>query len=514
MSVATTTLQVTFVSESATYDNTFGWYNSVTGLGGILFADVEAGGSNAPLIAGVSTATFTVNTADLGNIQFFLIANGASLNSSSELGGPIKVIQLGNGTWAVAQATASGSVVLDHGQPNVLAGAGINALFTETSKNAGGVDYASSVVGTTQTAATLGGDTADGLTGQIAWEDQAATRNSNGTYTKPGDADYNDAVFRISIKPTANADTASVSENGPATTINVLANDTDTAAGAVLKVTSVNTSGLHGTVTIAADGGSISYNPGSYFQYLAAGQTATETFTYTATDQFGGSATASTTVTIVGANDGPIVTSANAAGAVTEDGTTVASGTIAFKDVDPTDTHTISVVAGGAGYLGTFTPTLINDSTGDGSGSVKWNYAVSNSALQFLAAGQTLTQTYTITINDGHGGTVAQTVAITITGTNDGPEVSPLLGFGTVTDNGATVRDGDDRIHRRRRDRHSYGHRHAARIRLCGKPDAGGDHRLGRRRRHRDLDLFGRRCGDQFSRRRPDRLPDLQGHGE
>src|SRR5436190_20692989 len=173
MTVATTTLQVTFVSESASYANTFGWYNRFTGLGRILFADVESGGENTPLAAGVSTATFTVNTSDLGNIQFFLIANGEELNGSSELAGPIKVIQPANGIWAVAQATASGNVVLDHGQPNILAGAGVNAMFTETSKNAGGIDYASSVSGTTQTAATFAGDTADGATGTIAWEDRA-----------------------------------------------------------------------------------------------------------------------------------------------------------------------------------------------------------------------------------------------------------------------------------------------------------------------------------------------------
>jgi VCBS repeat-containing protein len=442
MSVATTTLQVNFVSESAGNANTFGWYNSVTGLGGILFADVEADGRNAPLTAGISTASFTVNTSDVGNIQFFLISDGADLNSSSELAGPIKVIQQSNGTWAVAQATTSGSDVLDHGQPNVLAGAGVNAMFTETAKNAGGVDYASSVAGSTQTAATLAGDTADGATGVIAWEDLAATRNANGTYSKPGDADYNDAVFKVSIKPTANADTATVSENGPATIINVLANDTDQATGATLHVSSVNTSGLHGTVTIAADCGSISYNPGSYFQYLAAGQTATETFTYTETDQFGGSATASTTVTIVGANDGPTISSATATGAVTEDGSTAASGTVVFKDVDTTDTHTISAIVGGSGYLGTFTLALSNDSTGDGSGSVTWNFAVANSALQFLAAGQALTQTYTVTINDGHGGTVAQNVTVTITGSNDGPCITSGLGFGTVTDNGTLTTAG------------------------------------------------------------------------
>ena len=44
MSTPQTTLQVTFVSESASYQNTFGWYNKVTGVGGVLFADVEAEG--------------------------------------------------------------------------------------------------------------------------------------------------------------------------------------------------------------------------------------------------------------------------------------------------------------------------------------------------------------------------------------------------------------------------------------------------------------------------------------
>src|SRR5262247_926291 len=104
MSVPMTTLSVTFVSESATYDNTFGWYNSQTGMGGILFADVEAEGRHAPLVAGVSTATFTVKTSDLPYIQFFLVSDGYTLNQSdpNDLTGAIKVIQLSDGSWAVA----------------------------------------------------------------------------------------------------------------------------------------------------------------------------------------------------------------------------------------------------------------------------------------------------------------------------------------------------------------------------------------------------------------------------
>ena len=44
MTSAMTTLRVNFVSELAGYRNTFGSYNKVTGIGGILFADIEAQG--------------------------------------------------------------------------------------------------------------------------------------------------------------------------------------------------------------------------------------------------------------------------------------------------------------------------------------------------------------------------------------------------------------------------------------------------------------------------------------
>ena len=41
-----------------------------------------------------------------------------------------------------------------------------------------------------------------------------------------------------------------------------------------------------------------------------------------------------------------------------------------------------------------------------------------------MGAGQTLTQTYTVTIADGKGGTVTQEIVITINGTNDAPTIT------------------------------------------------------------------------------------------
>src|SRR5262249_36095835 len=59
------------------------------------------------------------------------------------------------------------------------------------------------------------------------------------------------------------------------------------------------------------------------------------------------------------------------------------------------------------------------DSTGTGSGSVAWTYSAQDQTFDFLAAGQTLTITYQVTINDGNGGTAVQNVVVTVTGTDD-----------------------------------------------------------------------------------------------
>ncbi|OQW55470.1 MAG: hypothetical protein A4S14_12520 [Proteobacteria bacterium SG_bin9] len=423
-----TTLRATFVSESAAYRNTFGWYNTVTGVGGILFGSIEAEGSQRTVVGGQSYVDFTVNTADVGNIQFFLIADGGNLNADQpdDLTGAIKVIQLADGTWAVADVDANGNVIYKNGKPDLLAGAGVNAMFTETSKNAGGVDYASSYVGTQQTATRLAGDTADGATGLIAWEDLAATKKGN-KYSAPGDADYNDAVFQISVvtsnrPPVANADIATVGEDAGATTINVLANDTD-PDGNALRVTAVSTTGVLGTVTIAANGQGVIYTPAASFQSLAAGQTATETFTYTVSDQNGGTATATTTVTITGANDAPVV-SGPVTGTATEGGTVSTLNALA-KAADVDNGTILSVV------LSSPLPAGVTYNAAAKTFSLNPTDAAYNS----LAANATATVTVTYGVSDGSVTTPAS-ATWTITGTNDAPVVSGTV-TGTATEDGA-----------------------------------------------------------------------------
>ncbi len=99
-------------------------------------------------------------------------------------------------------------------------------------------------------------------------------------------------------------------------------------------------------------------------------------------------------------------------------------GTLAFEDVDLSDTHTVGVVETEAGYLGAMTVSLADPSTGDGAGAVDWNFAVADSLVDHLGEGQVLTQTYEVTVDDGNGGTDTQTVTIDITGTNDAPVIT------------------------------------------------------------------------------------------
>ena len=115
-----------------------------------------------------------------------------------------------------------------------------------------------------------------------------------------------------------------------------------------------------------------------------------------------------------------------------------ADGTIDFGDVDLTDAHVTSVTPGASGYLGTFVANVTNASTGDGVGQVTWLFAASNALRQSLGDGQQVVQTYTVEIEDGHGGTATQLVTITINGTNDAAVITGDTS-GTVVEAGGVA---------------------------------------------------------------------------
>ncbi|HET7849685.1 MAG TPA: VCBS domain-containing protein, partial [Pseudolabrys sp.] len=177
------------------------------------------------------------------------------------------------------------------------------------------------------------------------------------------------------------------------------------------------------------------------FDFLAAGETLTVTYNVSVTDDHGVSAVQPVTITVTGSNDAPVL-AADCSGPheITERaGTTgdavdldTTSGTLHFSDADLDDTHCVTshlcsvTTSGGCALPDGLTDVLANalvltedDSTGSGSGTVDFKFAAADENFDFLAAGQTLTVVYDVTVADGHGGSSTRPVTITITGTND-----------------------------------------------------------------------------------------------
>src|SRR5439155_6517414 len=122
---------------------------------------------------------------------------------------------------------------------------------------------------------------------------------------------------------------------------------------------------------------------------LIAGHRVTTTLTLTS---FDGTASQTITVHITGANDAASITG-TATGAVTEDGTQTAAGTLTVSDVDSGQNHFQAVAP--ASLLGTYGSFTFNPSTG------LWGYTLNNQAAESLPTGQVAHDTLTVTSADG-----------------------------------------------------------------------------------------------------------------
>jgi VCBS repeat-containing protein len=249
------------------------------------------------------------------------------------------------------------------------------------------------------------------------------------------------SVTGVNDSPVAVANVVTVSEDAAATTILVLANDTDADVGDTKRVASVQTAGLLGSATVAANGTGIIYTVGNAYQYLITGQTATETFTYTMADAAGALSTATVTVTITGATDGP--KAVNDVASAAEDGGPIVINVLGNdlgSDLNPGETLTITSIDGteqfasitliliygvGVGQLNTGTPRLLGEATISPDGR-----SILYTPLQSLNAGEIGTDTFRYSITGSGGGVSTGTVIVTVTGANDAP---------IATDDHATV---------------------------------------------------------------------------
>ncbi len=105
---------------------------------------------------------------------------------------------------------------------------------------------------------------------------------------------------------------------------------------------SVDTTDMLGTVTVKHSG-TFSYDPAGQFEYLAVGETAIDSFTYTVTDAAGESSTETVTVTITGQNDALVAVAVETE--VSEGGTVTINNGV--SDADTSDSHLVSIINAG-----------------------------------------------------------------------------------------------------------------------------------------------------------------------
>ncbi len=230
-------------------------------------------------------------------------------------------------------------------------------------------------------------------------------------------------------------------------------------------------------------------------------------------------------VTITGTNDAPVIGVQDLVGAITEAVTPVGnltdSGTIAFSDVDLNDVHLVSPTGTAIGsVLGSLTATKNTDTTGSGTGGqLSWNYSVAASAVEYLAAGQTKVESFTITLDDQNGSVTTRQIDVTITGTNDAPVIGVRGPRRRRDRTGHAGRQPDrqrhDCLQRRRPERCAPRladrHRHRQRPGQLDRRQERRHHQQ-RHRRPADLDLQRRRVGRRVPGRRPDQGRELHDH--
>lgn len=171
-------------------------------------------------------------------------------------------------------------------------------------------------------------------------------------------------------------------------------------------------------------------------QQLGVDESLDLTYTVKVTDEHGLSSTQDITFTVNGTNDDPeVVNTSIILVDVAEDGILSKSGQLDITDIDISDTtFEFDVITSPANAYGAVTI--------DANG--KWTYVLDNDKAQDIGD-ETITETFTIQIDDGNGGVITQDVTVNITGTDDDPIIdttTPQVTEGTVVEDGTLTATG------------------------------------------------------------------------
>lgn len=220
-------------------------------------------------------------------------------------------------------------------------------------------------------------------------------------------------VSGANIAPVANPN-AAATDAQHSVFVALTSNDTDQNLHDVLAVSAANVVGTKGRVSfVPGTTSGLAYDPNHAFDYLSAGETASDTFGYTVSDGHGGTSTSTATVTVTGVNLAP---SANADTASTDAQHGVWMSLTA-NDTDPNRHDTLAVTSldqAGTKGSASFTPGVTNGI-----------WYSPGSAFAYLSAGETATDRFAYTVSDGRGGVSTATATVTITGVNAPPAATP-----------------------------------------------------------------------------------------
>ncbi|SDE13005.1 VCBS repeat-containing protein [Salipiger thiooxidans] len=203
----------------------------------------------------------------------------------------------------------------------------------------------------------------------------------------------------------AGDDSAETTENAllQISAADLLANDRE-FDGDTLTIVSV--AGLStGGATVGFDGSTVTYDPGSAFDDLAAGETAQDSFTYVVDDGKGGTDVATVTVTVTGENDAPVLVVPETVSV--DEGTLAIDAGISASDVDgetlsyalsgsDAAQFTIDAATGALAFAGAPDFELPRDADGDNSYEI------------------------TVTVSDGNGGSDSADLGVTVADVDEG----------------------------------------------------------------------------------------------
>ncbi len=380
-STRTLTIDVTAVNDApTTQDESVSGNEDSTITGAVSGADVE--GSSLSFSKGSDPTHGSVSVAANGNFSY---TPGANYNGTDSF---TVTVSDGQGGTATSTVTVTINAVND----------------APTTTNLGVSGNEDTLVTGQVTASDVDGDplsfskASDPAHGSV-------TVNSDGSFSYTPTANYNGTdSFTVSVADgqggtstsTVNITITPVNDLPTTSDVNVSGNEDSAISG---QVTGSDVDGnplsytkasdpTHGSVSVAANGNFV-YTPNANYN-------GTDSFTVTVSDGQGGTATATVNVTVAAVNDAPTVDNPGVVGA--ED--TTITGQVTGADVDG---DTLS-------YTRTSNPvhgSVIVNSDGSFSYTPAANFHGSDS--------------FTVTVSDGQGGSVLSTVSITVTPVNDAP---------------------------------------------------------------------------------------------